>query len=74
MSRLTGKRRYREQKRLFRRSLLVLQVEFHDTCWSGGFVEPCLSWRDATVEDLMTIAATHRPFHIEGHVYVDQPL
>ncbi|RWI35504.1 hypothetical protein [Mesorhizobium sp.] len=53
----TGKRRYREQKRFLRPSLLVLQVEYRDREYDpwGGFAVN--RWRDATVEDLMTIPA-----------------
>ncbi|WP_062120335.1 hypothetical protein [Aureimonas sp. AU40] len=64
MGEITGKRRYRTQRRWFRSDMLVLQVEFHDVSYIGRSIEPCLSWRDARVEDLMTIEASHRPFPI----------
>lgn len=62
MSDLTGKRRYRLEKRLFREPLLVLQVQVRDRAFDpwGGY--PILMWRDATAEDLLTIEASHSPF------------
>ena len=62
MSELTGRRRYRLGG-LFRKTL-VLQVQFRDREYDpwGGFA--VLRWRDATVEDLMTIEASHRPFPV----------
>lgn len=64
---LTGKRRYREQKRFLRPSLLVLQVEYRYRevdAW-GGF--PALGWRDAGVEDLMTIPASASYFDLASN-------
>jgi hypothetical protein len=59
--RLTGRRRYREKKRLFRPSLMVLQVEYD---WKITIIDRhkvhetiTTHWRDATVEDLMIIPA-----------------
>lgn len=64
MSALTGKRRYRLGG-LFRKKL-VLQVQFRDRVWDGHGGFPTVSWRDATVEDLMIIQASHQPFPVEG--------
>lgn len=62
MSGLTGRRRYRLGG-LFRKKL-VLQVQFRDREYDpwGGYA--VTRWRDATVEDLMTIEAAHRPFPV----------
>lgn len=53
---LTGRIRYREKKRWFRRSVLVLQVEEQQTRYSneGHSSNEILFWRDATIEDLLT--------------------
>lgn len=50
---LTGKKRYRLQKRWFRAPLLVLQVQ-EDGFWYGynGAVERLPKWRDAQLQDL----------------------
>lgn len=65
---LTGRRRYREEKRLFRRPLLVLQVEYQDRVYDGFGGLPVNRWRDATVSDLITIEAMHSPFPVlEAH-------
>lgn len=65
---LTGRRRYREQKRLLRSSLLVLQVEETFTAWfsEGGSVDSRdhIGWRDATVADLMIIPANVEPLRV----------
>jgi hypothetical protein len=58
--RLTGERRYRIEKRLFRPPVLILQVKVF---WQDGPPDhhgmPLYlsgrEWRDATVEDLTTI-------------------
>lgn len=56
---LTGKWRLRAQKRLFRRPLLMLQVE--ETGQTvifdgiGGHIQDVKGWRDARVEDLKDI-------------------
>ena len=53
---LTGRIRYREQKRWLRPSLMVLQVEYGYTAAEncGGFIDawPAKAWRDAKVTDL----------------------
>jgi hypothetical protein len=61
---LTGRRRYREQKRFMRPSLLVLQVEYRtrEVDHWGGFA--VVRWRDATVEDLMIISAHCKPMEV----------
>lgn len=61
---LTGRRRYRIGGLL--RNKLVLQVQFRDRVNDGFGGFPVLSWRDARVEDLMTIEASHRPHPVEG--------
>ena len=48
--------RYREQKRLFRKSVLVLQVSFQSDETGNDNLPPSMrvvhtSWRDAVVED-----------------------
>jgi hypothetical protein len=53
VSALTGKTRYREHKRWFKSSLLVLQVEvpvYDHTDTPGDSM-----WRDATVADLVAL-------------------
>ena len=65
MSGLTGRRRYRLGG-LFRKQL-VLQVQERkaSVCPHTFQDSPTyLVWRDATVEDLMTIEASHRPFPV----------
>lgn len=64
---LTGKRRYREQKRLWRPSLLVLQVQYRDRAFDGFGGMPVTLWRDATVEDVLTIPASAFSHPLEGH-------
>ena len=58
---MTGRTRYREQKRIFRSSLLVLQVEVECerfVCHGPMVdVEEYIKWRDATVEDLSEITS-----------------
>lgn len=53
---LTGRVRYRLLKQLFRKPVLVLQVEehFNEMMLLGGWPERMrgLRWRDARVEDL----------------------
>lgn len=61
---LTGKRRYRIGG--LRRNKLILQVQVRSFDMIGPFAEPVAIWRDARVEDLMTIEATHRPLPVEG--------
>lgn len=56
---ITGKKRLRERKRLFRPSLLVLQIEVHKIGyepdgWGFGRTFDNLIWRDATLLDLPT--------------------
>jgi len=57
---LTGRTRYREQKRLFGSSMLVLQVEYnyvHDLLVAPIVeCETVTAWRDATVEDLSVVS------------------
>lgn len=54
---LTGKQRYREQRRFLRPSLMVLQVQYRDREYDpfGGYA--VTRWRDATVEDLLVTPA-----------------
>jgi hypothetical protein len=56
---LTGRRRYRSQRRWGGREELVLQVEerWLHTYYSGGSVDSdwIVSWRDARTSDLTTI-------------------
>lgn len=59
---LTGRRRYRVQRRMFGKSVLVLQVE---EVWEGwhnfaGHLDRSTGkqWRDARLEDLTTADAT----------------
>jgi hypothetical protein len=53
---LTGRKRYRIEKPLFRKPRLVLQLEEtgRETEFLGGYIEHYTvnRWRDATVEDL----------------------
>lgn len=54
---LTGRRRYRIQRRWFRAPLLVLQVEerrcgYTDDAHGLGRRYSSIQWRDARVEDL----------------------
>lgn len=54
---LTGKTRYREQKRWFCRTMLVLQVEerafgISYNPYGKGLPVDALYWRDATVSDI----------------------
>jgi hypothetical protein len=64
MNDLTGKRRYRLGG-FFRRKL-ILQVEYrwHFDVSHYGDRASRTAWRDAKVEDLMTIQACHTPFPI----------
>lgn len=59
MTTLTGRTRYREQKRMFGKSTLVLQVEEKGVdfvpCGPCIDAEPFTRWRDAIVEDLAAI-------------------
>ncbi|WNL50784.1 hypothetical protein RPALISO_197 [Ruegeria phage RpAliso] len=50
--RMTGRMRYRIQKRLFREPLLVLQFEWKTMISIGFDFEHALRWHDATFEDL----------------------
>lgn len=60
---VTGNRRYRVGG-LFR-SRLILQVEYVDYIYAGGGdLDKVLRWRDARVEDLMTISLVHQPHPI----------
>ncbi|RWJ03440.1 hypothetical protein [Mesorhizobium sp.] len=65
----TGKRRYREQKRFLRPSLLVLQVEVNEMTMIGRWPERVTFWRDAKVEDLMAIPAA-----IQGDFPLSRPV
>ena len=54
------KTRYREQKRFFRNSVLVLQVSFQVDETGNDDLPPSMRdvhthWRDATVEDLSLV-------------------
>ena len=55
MNEPTGRHRFREEKRLFRKSLMVLQYEWKVLRISnyGGYIDSdyILQWRDATVQD-----------------------
>lgn len=62
---ITGKRRYRTHTPFWGQQMLVLQVQEEITDHiGGGYFEPKLVWRDAQVQDLVTIEATHRPFPV----------
>lgn len=64
--RLTGRRRHRIHTRLFRRPILVLQVEleWREFCQFRGERVTKLMWRDAGAEDLMMIESCHTPFPV----------
>lgn len=47
---LTGKIRYREHKRWFRKTLMVLEVEYHDY-----LCEDEVAWRDACFADVQQL-------------------
>ena len=55
--RLSGNKRYRVERRLFGRDLVVLQLEWEGTQTysdGGGIqIEPVTVWRDARPEDIM---------------------
>lgn len=57
----TGRRRYRIQRRLFRKPILVLQVEVEGRVYVGGG-DSALNrwWVDADIEHLITPWLEHR--------------
>jgi hypothetical protein len=62
---ITGKRRYR-MGGLFRTKLILqVQIVTHDYSHYGDHNQ-VFHWRDARVQDLMSIEACHRPFPVEG--------
>lgn len=65
MADLTGRRRYRAGG-FFRRHLILQVEERRSSVCPYTFQDSPLrlAWRDATVEDLMTIEACHRPFPV----------
>lgn len=52
----TGRRRFRIEKRMFRKPKLILQIEFHYNGYEcvGPFVDPVQyrQWHDARPEDI----------------------
>lgn len=54
---LTGRRRYREQKRWRKPSLLILQVEVNEMTMIDRWPERCTFWRDAAIKDLTIMAS-----------------
>lgn len=56
---LTGRYRFREQKRWGRKSMLVLQVEIAAEAHSyPDMIRDVIRWRDGTTEDLLGLGIT----------------